>query len=239
MNILSFINDLRSAIGHAKANGQDSILIENLDAYLDENEKIAKNLKGLSETEENYERETAQRNFENNIKVAQIQAEASLEMFKSVIEAGLTALKSAIIINGAAAAALLAFIGGIINTVENRVLISDIGQALLIFTTGVGLAGIATGLRYIAQWLFHDSFDKKITRKTVEIKECRLEKIANCLRILLVLIGIASFVMFFWGGWKSYTALTKLQNSYTIPSEDNVNALQTNKKTYKHYKKIK
>ncbi len=243
MNILSFINDLRSAIGHAKANGQDSILIENLNAYLDENEKIAKNLKGLSEIEENNEREVAQRNFENEIKVAQIQSVASLELFKSVVEAGLTALKSAIIINGAAAVALLAFIGGIINTAENRASISGIGEALLIFTTGVGLAGLATGLRYINQWLFHDSFDKKITRKTVEIKECRLEKIGNYLRKLLVFIGISSFVMFFWGGWKSYTALTKFQNSpittNTIPSEDSINGLQTNKKTHKkHYKKI-
>ncbi len=227
MNIFSLIADLREAIGQAKANGQNAILVEKLESYLDEIEIIAKTSREQSDVEETKRREEAQRSFENEIKVAQIQSEASLEMFKSVIEAGLTALKSAIIINGGAAIALLAFIGGIINTKKNGASISGIGEALLIFTLGVGLAGIATGLRYITQWLYHDSFDKKITKKTAEIKECRLEKIGNYLRNVLVFIGIASFVMFFWGGWKSYTALIKFQNSSIIKnatsSEDSIN----------------
>ncbi len=216
MNIFSFINDLRGAIGHAKENGQNAILIENLESYLDDIETIAKTSAEQSYSEEANRIEEAQRNFENEIKIAQIQSTASLELFKSVLESGLTALKSAIIINGGAAIALLAFIGGIINTKNNRASISGIGEALLIFTIGVGLAGIATGLRYITQWLFHDSFDKKITKKTAEIKECRLEKIGNCLRIVLVFIGAASFVIFFLGGWKSYTALTKFQNTSIV-----------------------
>lgn len=228
MNIYSFINDLREAIGHAKACGQNSISIKKLDSYLDEIETIAKTSKELSEAEENIRREDAQKHFENELKIAQLQSDASLEMFKSVIEAGLNALKSAIIINGGAAVALLAFIGGIVKTTsENHVSISCIGQALLIFTIGVGLAGTATGLRYITQWLYHDAMSKMYVNKTTEMKKFLSGKIGNCLNIITVLIVVASFAAFFYGGWKSYSALTKLQNSSLITNstsyEDRIN----------------
>lgn len=214
MNIFSFINDLREAIGHAKAYGQDSISIKKLDSYIEEVEKIAKISKEQSEAEEKEMREEAQKHFENELKIAQLQSDASLEMFKSVVEAGLNALKSAIIINGGAAVALLAFIGGIIKTTsENQASISCIGQALLIFTIGVGLAGTATGLRYMTQWCYHDAMDKMYKNKTSEIKKFLSGKIGNYLNIFTVLIVIASFIAFFFGGWKSYTALTKFQDS--------------------------
>ncbi|HAU29580.1 MAG TPA: hypothetical protein DCW68_05660 [Rhodospirillaceae bacterium] len=56
--------------------------------------------------------EDVKRNFERDICMVNVRSEHGLAMFNSVVEAGLSAVKSGIIINGGAAVSLLAFIGG-------------------------------------------------------------------------------------------------------------------------------
>lgn len=208
MDTISLINELREAIQNIKKSGQEVLSIDRLNSYLDEVQKIWESAKNNSEQEQHrIERELAhsQKQFENDMEVAKIRSAESLAMFNSVIEAGLNALKSAIIINGGAAIALLAFIGGILQKDEHTkvIEISSIGYALLVFVFGAGLSGMATGVRYLAQFLYsgaliksYQGFDKNLERYA-----------GHFFNSLTILMGIASYVSFFWGGWIAYCAL--------------------------------
>jgi hypothetical protein len=77
----------------------------------------------------------------------------SIEFYKSGNMAGQAALKSAILINGGAAVALLAFIGGIFNASQNCEIITQLSNAMFYFVAGVLIGAIATGIVYIGQFV--------------------------------------------------------------------------------------
>ena len=60
-----------------------------------------------------------------------------LQMFKSVILAGQTALKSTILINGGAAVALLAFIGSVWDKTTDENVVRKLLISMLLFVAGV------------------------------------------------------------------------------------------------------
>ena len=122
-------------------------------------------------------------------------------MFKSVVEAGINALKSSMIINGGAAIALLAFIGNILKEpkASSVISVSCIGYALLIFVLGTGFGGTATGSRYLSQFFYSKALEKMLTGKE---KSFSLY-IGHIINFLTVTLGILSFAAFFYGGWLS------------------------------------
>ena len=67
-----------------------------------------------------------------------------VELFRSVIEHGRDALKAAILINGAAAVALLAFIGKIWSMKNSLSTADPLAYALLVFGSGVLFAGVSS-----------------------------------------------------------------------------------------------
>jgi len=76
---------------------------------------------------------------------------ARLEHYKTVNAAGDMALKSSLLINGAAAVALLAFLGNLCK--EGKLAAQSTGTipyALLFFVGGVLLAAVAAGVKYLA-----------------------------------------------------------------------------------------
>ena len=90
---------------------------------------------------------------ENAGRLAQYDAEQSLgrELFKAVILSGQSALKSAILINGGAAVALLAFIGSRFEFLEDKTQKILILVSMIMLIIGVLVAAIASGLTYLAQ----------------------------------------------------------------------------------------
>jgi len=86
--------------------------------------------------EEAKELETARQTFEGRI-----------EMFRSVMTAGQNAVKSAFLINGVAAVAVLAFIA-------QKGALHGVVDALLPFSWGVFLAAATSGMTYLSQWLY-------------------------------------------------------------------------------------
>jgi hypothetical protein len=76
--------------------------------------------------------------------------EAHLEQFKSLMQVSVLALRSAMIINGGAALALLTFLG---NLKENTGMLQFI-CALKFYIVGVALAALATGISYLAQYRY-------------------------------------------------------------------------------------
>ena len=83
--------------------------------------------------------------FESELERWKANNAIGIEMFKSVIEAGLNALKSAMIINGGASVALLAFMGALLSasTFDGQAdLVKNVGIALLVFMFSTGFAGV-------------------------------------------------------------------------------------------------
>lgn len=80
-------------------------------------------------------------------------AERSIEraLFNAVIAAGQSALKSAILINGGACVALLAFIGGTLDSLPDKTLLSWLLVSTFLLVLGTLFAAVASGLTYLSQ----------------------------------------------------------------------------------------
>jgi hypothetical protein len=82
------------------------------------------------------------------------QKDSSLEMFRSVINAGQSALKAAMIMNGGAAVALLALLGHAASDASTKSLVAKLAFPLFLFVLGVLFSGVATGVNYVSQGLY-------------------------------------------------------------------------------------
>jgi hypothetical protein len=210
IDAISVIKDLREAIKHAKEKGQQSILIDNLNTYLDTTQEIIENAPenyNAKEKEDHLDKEMQQnqKKFENDIAIANIRSLHSIEMFKSVIESGLNAIKTSIILNGGAAIAILAFIGDLIKESPNsNIIISSTGKALLVFMFGAGLSGLAMGSRYLSQFFYSDALEK-----SYEGKKDYSQTLGQIINILSIALTTLSFLAFFYGGSLSSAALIK------------------------------
>ncbi|MFJ7567857.1 hypothetical protein ACIQW9_12945 [Herminiimonas sp. NPDC097707] len=196
MNSSDLVSDLREGLIALKAKGMSEIPIVNIEAYLNEVEKSIKTSAADSEQERAY----ALKKWELDTEVwkvnAGLQSDQHLEMFKSVIEAGGTALKSAMLINGGAAIALLAFLGNLLTRqphLGDSVIISKLNYAMMIFVCGVGCAALATAARYLAQVCYAE-FGQTWGGK---------------FRIVAIVFALASFSSFFYGGVSAYGAMSR------------------------------
>lgn len=199
MKATELITALRGALQPIKAQSQELIPIANLENYLEEMEKIA----NANETAsiEGEKQDLAASRFAHDFEVwkvrAPLQSASDLEMLKAVLEAGQTALKSATLINGGAAVALLAFLGNMLSrdaAKDIAYLIPEINGAMLSFVIGVGCAGLASGLRYLSQDFYTGNKDGW----------------GAALKIPAIILGFASFGCFFWGGYAVYLTLAAI-----------------------------
>ena len=198
MRTEKLIADLRTAMQDIRTRGKNEIAIENLEAYLTAVEEIVQDPQ--SQLTEAHRHELTLKQLDLDNKKWEVQSNAytsyGIELFRAVIEAGQTAIKSAMLMNGGAAVALLAFLGNLLTrspNFGNAVLIARINTAMLIFLTGVGLAGLTSGFRYVSQALYADR-----TRP----------KRGDWARNLAVLLAFSSLVAFLVGGLVAYTAIS-------------------------------
>jgi hypothetical protein len=104
MNAKEFASEMKGTIEEILADGTEAIKCENIIAYLDEVRKSPED-EPTPVAIEKYKAD-----LQNWIEANKQQHDASLEMFRSVIVSGHNAIKSAFLLNGGAAVALLAFI---------------------------------------------------------------------------------------------------------------------------------
>jgi hypothetical protein len=136
-----------------------------------------------------------------NLDQYRAQQQAKLEVFKTVIQSGQAALRTALVINGGAAVALLAFIGNLWSQLSQPgttpsavAVIADLARSMLSFTGGVWLAAIATGTTYLTQLAYQD--DRETT--------------AKWLRGLTIVLVVAALGAFGWGVWLALRTFTTL-----------------------------
>jgi len=157
MNANDVIKLLHDSIRAAKEAGTDTLLIKRLEAFTTEINNIAQESPtGNALTEAELERYKAK--LSAWVGSRQHEHEWDLEMLRSVITTGQSALKSSLLINGAAAVALLAFIGNIWNIDPS--VVAGIANALGFYVVGVLLAAVAAGVTYFSQAGFGREFGK-------------------------------------------------------------------------------
>lgn len=183
MNARETINIIREAAEYAKNHGLEIVRINDLGKLLNDIEKVI-----ISKETQISATPPAE------IALAQFKAlhESSLvqykELFRSTIQAGQAALKSAILINGGGAFALLAFIGHIWNAHPSGGIVYGLSCSLLGFAVGVLAAAAASGTTYLAQFSWGGGWKKTGT-------------LINIISILLVL---ASLILFTFGCYTAF-----------------------------------
>lgn len=113
---------------------------------------------------------------ECDLKCEQYKAECDLNLeeyklkFQATVQSGQAALKSAFLINGGAAVALLAFIGNAWTKTQAN--INGLGFPLLLYVFGVLFPAVASGLTYLSQCQYGKSIkdDDHFARSARKIK---------------------------------------------------------------------
>ncbi|MGL6213244.1 hypothetical protein [Billgrantia desiderata] len=115
----------------------------------------------------------------------------NVEGFKSVITAGQNALRSAILINGGAAVAILAYIGKL--SVEAAGQVTHFALPLLLFVLGTLTVAVGSGITYLSQWFYFGGSPWE-------------EKIGFGLNLAAIVLGFVSYIFFGVGTWWAYAA---------------------------------
>lgn len=153
------IQMFKDSVAATKAKGVEHVPIENLEAFADELQEL------VNKTPENVAAgEAAMEEYRAHLTAwvssSQHQHEKSLEMLRAVITVGQSALKSALLINGGAAVALLAFIGKIWGGVDTQPVLGALAIALICYVAGVLSAAMASGATYFSQAGYSDEFGR-------------------------------------------------------------------------------
>lgn len=120
----------------------------------------------------------------------------NLEMLRSTIMTGQTALRSSLLINGGAAVAVLAFLGNAWSKgIPHQVLVGA-SYGLSLFVWGVLAASTATGATYLSQAGFGNEFGKHSSR------------IGAWARVVAIVLVAVSYIMFACAAWRTYLSLS-------------------------------
>jgi hypothetical protein len=192
MDAKDFANEMRTLVDDLKTKGIDSIKSENLIKYLDERLRDFSAPTPVQSSEATHERYKAdlQRWVEEHKNIHAY----GLETFRSVIQAGQNALRTAFIMNGGAAVALLAFIGHLSSVAPERV--SSLAPSLAAFVIGVLIAALASGTTYLSQWFFAHAFNRE--------NRPWLKTMGFILNFAAILFGLGAYVVFAYGMWLAY-----------------------------------
>jgi hypothetical protein len=121
--------------------------------------------------------------------------EHNLEMLRATITTGQSALRSALLINGGAAAALLAFIGSAWSSNRIAEALPDISAALLLYVFGVLAAAVAAGATYLSQAGYGNEFGKA-------------SRCVGYIGHVLAVVGVlASYILFGRASWLAYLGI--------------------------------
>jgi len=193
MNGKDVIADIRNAVNDVKRNNQDVVSVSALLNYLEALEEDANQIEEIDRKKHEIALEEYKAANERNIAHYNAQQLHAIEMLRSVITYGAAALKSATLINGGAAVALLAFIGNIWGKGIKVVAVEPLTNSIYYFSFGVLLAAIGTAGSYFAQYYYNEDH----------------EKTGVAFHVITVLLVIGSYVLFGLGTIGAYEAFAE------------------------------
>lgn len=141
--------------------------------------------------------------------------EWQLKMFESVIASGQGATRTALLINGGATAAMLAFVARLIIGNKDGQLLVLIKQSvfpLACYAWGLGFAAVLAGLVYVNQVVFEMEQNKRIIINTKQLDApgnsfgYPKQPFGKTIQWISVFLWIASMGMFFYGTYSAYEA---------------------------------
>jgi len=189
MNGQETLTFIRDQVKKAQATGAQGISFSDLETYL---ASLQKSIENLPPELQNVHPSKIQHEF--SLAHYNWQKDASLEMFRSVIAAGQSALKASMLMNGGAAVALLAFIGNAASNLSTRPIVSKFALPLFLLVLGVFFSGVATGANYLTQLLYAKS----------------LKPWGHGLNTISIIFTTISFLLFFYATYVAYGAFSKL-----------------------------
>lgn len=192
MKASDVLTQIRQALKETKTQGHMIVSIEAMENYLKLFDKHVGN--ESYNKSESYEFELAKFKAENDRNIANSSNETahSVEMFKSVVNAGQSALKASMVINGGGAAALLAFTGKIWETTTSALVANSLTCSILIFCLGVLSAALATGTTYLSQYAYSGDWFKT----------------GHSFNVLSISAILGSYALFGYGAFKAASSLS-------------------------------
>ncbi|MBK4996791.1 hypothetical protein IAE39_004965 [Pseudomonas sp. S37] len=189
MKARDFAVQLKEEIQGLAAQGQDSIKLETLLIGLDNF------LTSSAEEDEEFQIEKLKAYLQTQVEVEKYRHSANLEMFKSIIQTGQSAIKANMLLNGGAAVALLAFIGKLADVNPGNIPL--FAMPLTVFVIGAFLATLVSGLAYLTQVIFSEDGKWR-------------DRIGNTLQGISILAGLGSLILFGCGTHLAYRAFIAL-----------------------------
>jgi len=114
----------------------------------------------------------------------------NIEMFRSVLATGQSALKNAMLINGGAGVALLAFIGHVWEKALTPASVRGLTWSLVLFMAGVLASAMAAGTTYLSQAFYANDWART----------------ADAIKYFTIFLVGMSYVAFAIGGYEAYSA---------------------------------
>jgi hypothetical protein len=182
------IGEFRRQLADLESQGVAEVQVTALQQYLNALDKQT------TLSKEHLDRELAK-----TLATGDAKAAFDLEMFKSVLEAGKSALQSLIVINGGAVIALLGVMSTLIGKQGGDVLARYLALPLLQFGLGVLFGTLGFALRYFSQACYANDFSGD---------KSALDKWGDRLRIAAISAGFCGFVAFALGLVNSYLGVT-------------------------------
>jgi hypothetical protein len=127
--------------------------------------------------------------------------QCSMIMYQQVNMQGQAAMKAALLINGGASVAMLAFIGTAMNRGTDNILLLKLCFSMLMFIAGVLSVAFAMGVAYLAGFADASETDTDQSDK----KTFKWWSILNTVAIILTVIG---YIWFITGSLNAYCAFT-------------------------------
>ncbi|WP_129542714.1 hypothetical protein [Thalassospira indica] len=117
----------------------------------------------------------------------------SVEMFRAIITSGQSAMRAAMLLNGGAAIAMLAFVGKLVELDVNAA--SHIANAILLFACGALAVAGAGSFTYVSQY-FYQAVYIEPSKKHSWVQYCGVGFHAAAI------VGVlTSYGLFGWGAW--------------------------------------
>lgn len=195
MRVKEVIGIYTAAIADAAAQGADSVPVSELQRVNVEISKIAaESPEDVAVGEAALEEYKAQ--LAANIEHHRNLNDFNLEMLRGTVATGQSAVKSALLINGGAAVAVLAFLGNAWNKGFPHHVLTSAAYGLSLFVWGVLAAAAASGFTYISQAGFGNEFGR------------RSQIIGTSGRIMAIVLVAAAYGLFACASWQTYISLS-------------------------------
>ncbi|MDH0380634.1 hypothetical protein [Comamonas aquatica] len=182
MESTAVLNELNDELTKLRGAGKNQVEIEELLRYIDRLKSHA-----------NVSTEHLKLEQQRSLAYLDVKTKHSVEMFKSVIEAGREALNALVLINGGSVVALLGFMGATIAKGFPSSLGAALTHPLLYFGLGVLMGAVGFGLRYLTQACY--AYEKDVP--------------GTVLNIGSILSAVVGYVLFGFGVHGAYRAFTE------------------------------